>query len=225
MTAVSPVQPRDRQMAGRRRLASVIARSAWSVHVHGADRVPRTGPVILAANHLSLLDGPLVFATATRAVRFLAKRELYVGPLAWVLNWVGQIPVDRYRPDREAMRACLQVLAGGGALGVFPEGTRGEGDFARIHHGVAYLALKSGAVIVPVACRGTRRPGSSLSTLAGWRSHVDVAFGVPFTVTASGDASARRVVAAAAEEVRARLKAHLAETAATCPGARGEVTT
>jgi 1-acyl-sn-glycerol-3-phosphate acyltransferase len=223
VTGVSRHEPRDRHMRGRRRLASLLARTMWSVHVHGAGRVPRSGPVILAANHLSLLDGPLVFATADRAVRFLAKRELYVTPLAWLLHWSGQIPVDRHRPDRQAMRACLQVLADGGALGVFPEGTRGEGNLDRIHHGVAYLALKSGATVVPVACQGTRRRNTSLSTVAGFRSHVDVAFGVPFHVTATGDASARRVVAAAAEEIRARMRAHLADTAATCRGAGDEV--
>lgn len=223
MSTVLPAEPADRHMLGRRRFAAFVARTAWSVHVHGGDRVPRRGPVILAANHMSLLDGPLVFATATRAVRFLAKRELYVGPFAGVLHWAGQIPVDRQRPDREAMRACLQVLADGGAVGMFPEGTRGEGDFARIRDGVAYLALKSGATIVPVACRGTRRPGTPLSAVAGLRSHLDVAFGVPFTVTSEGDPSARRVVAAVATEIRARLLAHLADAAASCPGQAREV--
>jgi len=192
-----------------------LARTFWRVRVHGAERVPRSGPVLVAVNHLSLLDGPLVFATSNRAVLFLAKRELFVGPVGAVLRWIGQIPVDRSRPDRRALRACLDALRGGQAVGVFPEGTRGEGDFTEIRHGVAWLALKSGAVIVPVACLGTRRAGTKLSSIARPRSRVDVVFGTPFTVAADGDPHARRVVAAAATEIHARLKTHLAEAAET----------
>lgn len=210
-------------MRRRRATASLLARACWRVRVTGADRVPARGPVILAVNHMSLLDGPLVYATASRAVRFLAKRELFVGPLGALLRSLGQIPVDRAGVDRSALRGCLDVLAAGGAIGIFPEGTRGDGSVARIHHGVAYLALKADAVVVPVACVGTRRPDSGLSSVAGFRRPVAVTFGVPFRVTASGDPSARRVVASAATEIHARLRAHVHEAVGVTDGPSEEV--
>jgi 1-acyl-sn-glycerol-3-phosphate acyltransferase len=208
-------------MRRRRTVARLLARACWRVRVTGADRVPAHGPVILAANHMSLLDGPLVYATAPRAVRFLAKRELFVGPLGLLLRSLGQIPVNRQGVDRRALRGSLDVLAGGGSVGIFPEGTRGDGQVDHIHHGVAYLALRSDAVVVPVACLGTRRPDSGLSSVAGFRRPVAVTFGVPFRVTASGDPSARRVVASAATEIHARLRAHVHE-AVRCRGGPSE---
>jgi 1-acyl-sn-glycerol-3-phosphate acyltransferase len=105
-----------------------LFRSLFRVTVIGGEHVPRRGAVLLAGNHTGFLDGPLVYALSPRSATFLAKSELFVGPLGRALGWLGQIPVHRGHPDRAALRAGLAVLASGGALGVFPEGTRGSGQ-------------------------------------------------------------------------------------------------
>ncbi|MGZ6826936.1 MAG: lysophospholipid acyltransferase family protein, partial [Mycobacteriales bacterium] len=133
----------------------VLFRALFRLEVRGTEHVPSRGPVLLAGNHTGFLDGPLLFALSPRPASFLAKSELFVGPVAHALGRLGQIPVHRGRPDRAALRAGLAVLAGDGALGVFPEGTRGAGELESVSDGLAYLALRSGAPVVPVAVVGT----------------------------------------------------------------------
>ncbi len=128
--------------------------------VLGAWRVPAAGPVILAVNHSHNIDGPMLMGTAPRPVHFLIKKEAFVGPLDPFLHGIGQIEVDRTTVDRTAITHALGVLEDGGVLGIFPEGTRGEGDFASLRAGLAYFAVRGGAPIVPVAVLGsTERRG------------------------------------------------------------------
>lgn len=191
----------------------LLARAVLDLQVRGREHVPARGPVLLAGNHTGFLDGPLVFFLVPRPASFLAKSELFTGPLARILGWLGQVPVHRGRPDRSALRQGLRVLAGGGALGVFPEGTRGTGSLSGIHHGVAYLALRAGCRIVPVAVLGSADALPRGSHRPRWRTPVTVAFGPPLAVTAGLDSRSRRALAEAAEEIRAQLVAHLAVTA------------
>ena len=181
-----------------------------NVRVSGAEHVPTTGAVIIAGNHRGLIDGPVVAAGLRRRTVFLAKSELFIGPLALVLGWLGQIPVHRGRPDRTALRHARSVLAAGGLLGIFPEGTRGAGSLDDVQHGIAYLALHTpGCPIVPVACLGTEAAWPRGSALPRWRTGVDVVFGPPFTVEVTGDPRTRRAVAEAAEQIRLALAAHV----------------
>jgi 1-acyl-sn-glycerol-3-phosphate acyltransferase len=107
------------------------------------------------------------------------------------------------------LRAALAALKAGGIVGVFPEGTRGDGDVSQVRHGIAYLAVRSGAPVVPVAVHGTReRRGRRI--LVPQRPPVSVAFGPPLHLSA-GPAS-RRTVAAAAGEIHRTLAAHVAAT-------------
>src|SRR5690606_21400183 len=118
------------------------------------------------------------------------KKEAFVGPLGPFLTGIGQVKVDRGSPDRTAISQALGVLEQGGVLGIFPEGTRGEGNFASIRAGLAYFAVRSGAPIVPVAVLGSSdRPGRLIRALPPLRSRVDVVFGDPFD---AGDGSGRR---------------------------------
>ncbi|HVF20678.1 MAG TPA: lysophospholipid acyltransferase family protein, partial [Mycobacteriales bacterium] len=163
-----------------------------------------------AGNHRGLIDGPVVAAGLRRRTVFLAKAELFVGPLAWLLGWLGQIPVHRGRPDRAALRQARAVLAGGGLVGIFPEGTRGAGALEEVQHGIAYLALHThGCPIVPVACLGTETAWPRGARLPRWRTGVEVVFGPAFTVVAEGDPRTRRAVAAAAEQIRVALADHV----------------
>lgn len=178
--------------------------------VLGAWRVPASGPVILAVNHSHNIDGPMLMGTAPRPVHFLIKKEAFVGPLDLFLRGIGQLKVDRTTVDRTAITHALGVLEDGGALGIFPEGTRGEGDFASLRSGLAYFAVRSGAPIVPVAVLGsTERRGRLISALPPLRSRVDVVFGAPFE---AGDRSGRRTRKALDEatlRIQARLTGHL----------------
>ena len=213
---------RRRQATGRRRswlvaasrpFGRVLFRSLFQVTVTGTEHVPLDGAVLLAGNHTGFLDGPLVYAFAPRSASFLAKSELFVGPLARALGWLGQIPVHRGQPDRAALAAGLAVLDRGEAMGVFPEGTRGAGTLQAFSDGLAYLALRSGAPVVPLAVIGTAEAMPKGHRLPRFRAPVQLAFGPALHVDVDGDPRARRTVRVAAEQIRvamlAQLEAHL----------------
>ena len=153
----------------------------FEVEVHGSDVVPEQGPVILAANHLGIIDGPLLAVFAPRPVHALTKREMFVGRLGGFLLRSGQIPVERYDFDPGAVKTTLRVLRDGGAVGIFPEGTRGDGELHRFHHGAAYLALVTGAPVVPVTFVGTRVPGGHINSVPPRGSRIDIVFGETWT--------------------------------------------
>ncbi|MFE2640267.1 lysophospholipid acyltransferase family protein [Streptomyces scopuliridis] len=182
----------------------------WKPRVLGAWRVPASGPVILAVNHAHNIDGPMLMGTAPRPVHFLIKKEAFIGPLGPFLRAVGQLKVDRTVADRAAITDALGVLRNGGVLGIFPEGTRGEGDFASLRAGLAYFAVRSGAPIVPVAVLGsTERRGRLIRALPPLRSRVDVVFGDAFE---AGDGTGRRTRKAlddATARIQERLTVHL----------------
>lgn len=202
--------PGLRGTAGGHRLAWLLAHG-WRVRVLGRGFVPRTGPVLLAANHTGWLDGPLLLGVAPRPVHLLAKRSLFTGPGAWVLPAVGQVPIVYEGPDRSALRTALGLLADGRAVGLFPEAHRGRGDFSRFRDGVAYLAARSGAPIVPVAILGTRRSGSTTQATPLPGSRLEVAFGRPFVPEpALVDPLSRAGLAAWGEQIRVRLADHVA---------------
>lgn len=195
-----------------RRIGIGLMYGLWKPRVLGAWRVPAAGPVILAVNHSHNLDGPMLMGTAPRPVHFLIKKEAFVGPLGPFLEGIGQLKVDRTSTDRTAITEALGVLESGGVLGIFPEGTRGEGDFASLRAGLAYFAVRSGAPIVPVAVLGSaERKGRVVRGLPPLRSRVDVVFGDAFE---AGDGSGRRTRKALDEatvRIQERLSAHLAD--------------
>ncbi|MFF2809302.1 lysophospholipid acyltransferase family protein [Streptomyces sp. RGM 3693] len=195
-----------------RRIGIGLMYGLWKPRVLGAWRVPASGPVILAVNHSHGIDGPMLMGTAPRPVHFLIKKEAFVGPLDPFLRGIGQLKVDRQSADRKAITDALDVLAAGGVLGIFPEGTRGEGDFASLRAGLAYFAVRSGAQVVPVAVLGsTERPSRLTPALPRLRGRIDVVFGDAFE---AGDGSGRRTRKALDEatvRIQERLTAHLAQ--------------
>jgi 1-acyl-sn-glycerol-3-phosphate acyltransferase len=192
-----------------RRTAARLLRILFRVRVTGLEHLPSGGPVLIAGNHTGFLDGPVVFILLPRPSAFLVKSELYDSPFKRVLEFAQQIPVRRGSPDRTALRRALGVLRAGGVLGVFPEGTRGEGRLESVQHGIGYLALRAGCPVVPVVCVGTAEALPKGRRLPRWRAPVTVAFGPAFHVEVDGDPRARSTVAAAAEQVRVRLREHL----------------
>jgi 1-acyl-sn-glycerol-3-phosphate acyltransferase len=148
------------------------------VRVSGLEHVPREGALLVCGNHRSGWDPPLVGALLPRRAWYMAKEELFrYRLLAPVLRWVGAYPVRRQALDRGAIRRSLEVLARGGAIVLFPEGTRHVGRPDRpgpAKPGAALLALRSGAQVVPVGIRGGY----------GFRSGLEVRFGPPVRLTA-----------------------------------------
>lgn len=168
-----------------RPLARWLVRRRHPLDVLGADGVPPQGPVILAANHIGVADGPLLAAFAPRPVHALTKIEMFHGRTGRFLRASGQIPIDRFHPDPRAVKTCLRVLRDGGAVGIFPEGQRGDGELGRFHRGAAYLALVSGAPVVPVTLFGTRAPGAHMEELPPRGGRIAVCFGEPWQVPAA----------------------------------------
>jgi 1-acyl-sn-glycerol-3-phosphate acyltransferase len=126
--------------------------------VEGAGQLPPTGPVLLAINHSSAIDPLLAGVAMQRKVRFMAKEELFRSPLGgWFLRQLGAFPVRRGEGDRQALKQALAVLEQGGVVGIFPEGTRSpDGRLQQAQTGIAFLARRGRAVVVPVAIAGTR---------------------------------------------------------------------
>jgi len=185
--------------------AQHVLRRRYDVRLHGAERVPADGPVIFAANHIGVLDGPLLAVFAPRPVHALTKKEMFRGRTGRLLRRSGQIPLDRFTADPHAVRTALRVLRDGGAVGVFPEGTRGDGELHRFHHGAAYLALVSGATVVPVIMLGTREPGGGIDSTPARGGRIDLVFGQPVTIDARPWPRTKGMVRDASMLLRERL--------------------
>jgi CMP/dCMP kinase len=143
-------------------------RGLLRLHVTGAELVPRTGPVVFVANHQSLWDIPAIGAAQPRAIRYMAKSELF-RPRPWgaFLRFGGAFAVRRGEPDRDALRIVHDTLASGGAVGIFMQGHRQEG-FEEAKAGAGRIAVVEDADVVPVALRSRNwRPGRSISVAFG----------------------------------------------------------
>ena len=117
-----------------------------------------SGPLIVAANHVSYLDPPALGCALPRPIRYMAKAELFRIPvLGATIAALGTFPVDRGKGDLQAVRRSLAVLDNGGAIGIFPEGTRNKDGTAQAQTGVAMLAAYSGAPVQPAYISGSAR--------------------------------------------------------------------
>lgn len=194
-------RPVARRLMGRR----------WTVHSHGAEQVPRDGPVILASNHIGWLDGPLLVAYAPRPVHALVKSEMFTGRTGALLSRTGQIPIVRGTVDVTAVRASVRALRDGQGVVVYPEGRRGSGTFERFRGGCAYFALVTGAPVVPVAVLGTRAGGEDVGSRPPTGRRIDVVYGRPIPVAAAPWPRTAEAVSALSASLQAQLAAHLAD--------------
>ena len=184
-----------------------LMRTWFRIRLEGEEHIPEAGPVILASNHRSNMDPVLLASAVRRPVAFMAKAELFVGPLGWIMRWIGQFPVRRGGIDREALRRTDAILARGSMLGLFPEGTRGDGGFSAVHPGLAYIVVRQRCPVLPVAIFGTERVRRRLGWLP-FASPVRIVIGPAIDLPKStSDRAGRR---AASELLRQRLQAFLA---------------
>ncbi len=173
------VHPPHRLLRTLRPAARAVLRGRYDIRLHDQHLLPDRGPFVLASNHIGLIDGPLMAAFAPRPVHVLTKREMFEGHLGWFLRQVGQIPLARHDVDPGAVKDCLRVLRDGGVVGVYPEGTRGDGELGRFHSGAAYLALVTGAPVVPLAVFGTRDRGGHTDSVPARGARFDFVYGAP----------------------------------------------
>ena len=140
-------------------MVAMVGRVWLRLSVVGSELVPRDGPVLLASNHLSVLDPPLIGCMLSRHLDYMAKTELFRIPgLGWLIRNLNAHPVDRSGSDSAALRLALRLLGEGRAVLVFPEGTRGaEGQLGTAHAGAGMLAALSGAPVLPVYIEGSGR--------------------------------------------------------------------
>jgi 1-acyl-sn-glycerol-3-phosphate acyltransferase len=126
-----------------RRAMTLLCRFLFGYRVHGGDRAPSDGPLIVASNHSQYADPVLVCVAVPRRLQWMAKKQLFVFPFRKFFEFIGSFPVDREGGGKGAIRAALAFLAEGWALGIFPEGThRGAGASREAKSGVVVLALR-----------------------------------------------------------------------------------
>jgi 1-acyl-sn-glycerol-3-phosphate acyltransferase len=174
-----------------------LVRLLFGFTVHGAEKVPEKGPLIVASNHYQYADPVLICMAVPRRIQWMAKREVFVPPLDRFFYFIGAFPVDRQKGGRAALRAALGFLSEGWALGIFPEGGRRKGG-ASVEEapksGVAMLASRADAPILPLF---VDRVPNFLERLRGHRLHVYV--GDP--ISWGGASKERRVRRKVAGEV------------------------
>lgn len=189
------------------------------LEVHGLEHIPRAGPVILAANHVSIIDAPLVFMLLERtdATGLVADKYLKNPFIHWLVDRVHGIWINREAADFKALREAVEYLEGGGLLGIAPEGTRSHtAALSQAKTGVAFLAEKASQAIgcpvpiVPVAISGTDRALYELVRLRRGRLQVQV--GMPFCLPLLEKAGRAEALQRNTDEVMSRIASMLPES-------------
>ena len=175
--------------------------------VTGREHVPRTGGVLIIANHTSYADPPIVGAVFPRPVNFMAKSELFFFPLGPIIQRVHAFPVRRGAGDRAALRTAIRMLREGKCLLIFPEGMRSpEGKLIALEQGAAFVALVSGAQVVPLGIDGADRLLPRHSPLPR-PAKLRVAIGPPVGLAdLRGEHVTREAIATATERMAAALR-------------------
>lgn len=135
--------------------------------------IPQDGPIIVCGNHMHILDQCVPILSTKRVIHYMAKKEYFDGKYAWFFKMAGCIPVNRQIKDNNATEAALEVLNNGGAIGLFPEGTRNKTEefLLPFKFGAVSMAQKTGATLVPFGISGQYKKGELV-----------VRFGTPFKI-------------------------------------------
>ncbi|MFA4835499.1 MAG: lysophospholipid acyltransferase family protein [Dehalococcoidia bacterium] len=168
---------------------ALLSLTRWQVI--GKENVPKDGALIVVANHLSVVDPPLLSASVTRRIIFMAKDELFRSWGRAFVRAFGAFPVKRGTSNRESLRQAMRILDNGQVLGMFPEGKRSL-NYAmdRAELGAALIALRSGAQIIPVGIIGAEHI-KGLGVIFH-RPRITVTIGKPFHLSKSNDQPTRR---------------------------------
>lgn len=170
------------------------------VRLKGRANVPSQGPYIIASNHLSWTDIPLVPAYLSPRVIYLAKEELYQGRLGWLVRFLGAIPVRRGEADRQLLRASDDLLKRGKILVIFPEGHRSKThQMIQANAGIGMIALRAGVPVVPVAVCGSE------DALKKFRPRVTITYGEPLVLRPKGAKITKNDITEATATVMGRI--------------------
>ncbi len=180
----------------RMMVKEVFFRSLGGLTIKHGERMPRTGRLIVAPVHFSVLDPPLVAAACDRELTFMAKAEIFGGPFGLLCKSLGAFPVHRGEGDSEAIRKALDLLDEDRALLIFPEGTRGDAvTLGAMNHGIIMMSKRTGAPVIPLGFNGTHviwPKGKKIQR----RKHIVAAFGTPITYSDFADQPNPRVAMA-----------------------------
>lgn len=186
-----------------------LLRAAMAVvldyRMEGMENVPQTGPVVVAINHTNFWDAVLPTILLPRPVVGMAKVELFRIPVfSQILRLYGAYPVRRGAVDREALAASLEALERGEVVSLAPEGTRSANhQLQKGRPGIAFLAVKSGAAVLPFAVWGAERFWGHIARLR--RTRVEISIGPAFRLEWEGDKVPREVLREMTDEVMYRL--------------------
>ena len=176
----------------------------FDVHVTGQHIVPEVGNLIIASNHLSGVDVPLIPAYLKRRVVYMAKEETFKSRWGWLIRFLGAFPVRRGEADRQSLRAAQDQLKAGHIVCIFPEGTRSKiHTLGQAHAGMGMIALRSGAPVLPVAIWGSEY------SFKKFRPRIHLVFGQPMILTPKGKKITREDIDDATEQVMLRMTSML----------------
>ena len=170
-------------------LSKALAKTFFNYRVIGAENMIEEGPCIIAANHCSFFDPPLVGVACKRAIHYLARKSLLEWPiLGPIFPDLNVIPVDRKNADRSALMGAIRVVKNGGAVLIFPEGTRSpDGKLQSAQPGIGMIVAKTGAPVVPVRISGSYEVFSRNMKMPK-RGEISVAIGIPLRFAADHSA-------------------------------------
>jgi 1-acyl-sn-glycerol-3-phosphate acyltransferase len=168
----------------------------------GLENVPKEGAFIIASNHLSWMDVPLVPSFIKRKVVYMAKEELFYSKVGWLVRLMGAFPVKRGEADRQSLRAADTQLKAGKIFMIFPEGTRSKiRQLGQGHVGLGMIALRAGVPVIPVAVWGSEYTFKKL------RPPVTVSYGKPLLLAPKGKKITREDIEDATNEVMRHIAA------------------
>lgn len=176
------------------------------VHLRGRYNIPKKGPYIIAANHLSWLDVPFIPAYVPGKVIYMAKEEAFYGRYGWLSRFMGAFPVKRGEGDRQAIRASQEQLKQKKIFVIFPEGHRSDtASLGKAHAGLGLIALRAGVPVIPVAIWGSE------NVFKKFGAHVTISYGEPILLKPKGAKVSREDIADATDEVMKRIATMLPE--------------
>lgn len=193
-----------------RQVLFFLFRTLTRLEIVGEENIPESGGCLLALNHLSRLDAPLVFSILKRkdSTGLVADKYKNYPIFNWIVETAQGIWLDRDNPDFGALRAAVKFLRAGGVIGIAPEGTRSSTQsLMQPKAGVAFLAVKANVPIVPIAIMGTEKTIHNLLRLR--RSPIRIQFGQPFTLSLPAKKEKDAALNEAADEIMCQIGRYL----------------